>query len=164
MGPGLARWWAGDGQYAQRHHRHSWRYVHHHANRSYQHHGLLTLGNGCPPVKRPGFKIMFPCGPISPATAAELAYFISLFGGKLGLGLNGGVPGLTNAQLNALGINPPAFPPGSPPPPPNTTHDPNNVVHTGTTFGTLPFLPPPPPLPPPLPPCIDCIGVRPSHK
>jgi len=120
--------------------------------------GLLTLGNGCPPVKRPGFKIMFPCGPISPATAAELAYFISLFGGKVGVGWNGGVPGLTNAQLTTLGITIPWFPPGSPPPPPNTTTDPNNVVHTGTTQGTLPLLPPPPPpLPPSPPPCIDCI-------
>src|SRR5580700_10008442 len=40
--------------------------------------GLLTLGNGCPPVKRPGFKIMLPCGPITPVTGPELAYFISL--------------------------------------------------------------------------------------
>lgn len=35
------------------------------------------------------------------ATPAELAYFIRLFGGTLGG--NGGVAGLTNAQLNALG-------------------------------------------------------------
>jgi hypothetical protein len=51
--------------------------------------GLLTLGNGCPPVKRPGFKIILPCGPIAQATPSELAYFIRLFGGTLGG--NGGV-------------------------------------------------------------------------
>ena len=110
--------------------------------------GLLTLANGCPPVKRSGFKIMLPCGPITQVTATELAYFISLFGGRLGG--NGGVPGLTNAQLNALGITNPWYPSSPPPPPPNGT-DPNNVVHQGTTLGTLPGSPPPPPPPPPPP-------------
>ncbi len=106
--------------------------------------GLLSLGNGCPPVKRPGFKIMLPCGPISQVTGAELAYFIKLFGGTLGN--NGGVAGLTNAQLNALGTIPFWTPPTGPTLPPNNT-DPNNVVHQGTTLGTLPSLPPPPPPP-----------------
>jgi hypothetical protein len=121
--------------------------------------GLLTLTNGCPSVKRPGFKIMLPCGPISPVTGAELAYFIGLFGGGKG---NGGVPGLTNAQLNALGIVLPWFPPNPVNPPPNGT-DPNNVVHQGTTLGTLPSLPPPPP--PLPPPCAgDCFGIRTIRK
>jgi hypothetical protein len=93
--------------------------------------GLLTLANGCPPVKRSGWKIMLPCGPITQATAAELAYFISLFGGSGG---NGGVPGLTNAQLNALGIILPWFPPPPGTTPPNGT-DPNNTIIQGTQHG-----------------------------
>ena len=92
--------------------------------------GMLTLGNDCPPVKRSGYKIMLPCGPISQATAAELAYYISLFSGRFGR--NGGVPGLTNAQLNALGIILPWFPPPQGNPPPNGT-DPNNTIIQGTT-------------------------------
>jgi hypothetical protein len=95
--------------------------------------GLLTLGNGCPPVKRPGFKIILPCGPITQVTQAELAYFIGLFGGKFGG--NGGVPGLTNAQLNALGIVLPWFPPGQNNPPPNLI-DPNTTIIQGTEHGT----------------------------
>jgi FecR protein len=119
--------------------------------------GLLTLGNGCPPVKRPGWKITLPCGPITQATAAELAYFISLFGGRFGG--NGGVPGLTNAQLNALGIILPWFPPPPGTTPPNGT-DPNNTIIQGTQHGA--GTSPPPPPPPPPPPCIDCIQTRPK--
>jgi hypothetical protein len=114
--------------------------------------GFLSPGGGCPPVKRPGFKMMLPCGPITPVTAAELAYFIALFGGNLGG--NGGVPGLTNAQLNALGIVLPWFSPGqNNPPPPGT--DPNSIIIQGVEHGagTSPPPPlPPPPLPPPPPP------------
>ena len=46
--------------------------------------GLLTPGDGCSPVKRAGFKMILPCGPIMQATPAELAYFIRLFGGRRG--------------------------------------------------------------------------------
>jgi hypothetical protein len=112
--------------------------------------GLLTLGNGCPPVKRPDWKITLPCGPIAQATPSELAYFIRLFGGTLGG--NGGVAGLTNAQLNALGIGLPTWgPPGPNNPPPSGT-DPNNVIIQGTQHGAGTSPPPPPPPPPPSPP------------
>jgi hypothetical protein len=113
-------------------------------------------------VKRPGFKITLPCGPITQVTGPELAYFISLFGGSLGG--NGGNPGLTNAQLNALGIILPWFPPPGQnnPPPPGT--DPNNTIIQGVEHGagtsppppSPPPPPPPPPPPQPSPPCIDC--------
>jgi hypothetical protein len=127
--------------------------------------GLLTPQNNCPPIKKPGYKFMLPCGPIVQVTAAELLHFISLFGGTPGG--TGGMPGgpLTNAQLNALGITIPWIPGNPINPPPNGT-DPNNVVHQGTTLGTLPGLSPPPP-PPPPPPCSDCntFGVRlPRHQ
>ena len=52
--------------------------------------GLLTLGDGCPPVKRAGLKMILPCGPIMQATPAELAYFIRLFGGTRGQWRGGG--------------------------------------------------------------------------
>jgi hypothetical protein len=110
--------------------------------------GLLTLQNGCPPVKRPGFKIMLPCGPIEPVTAAELAHFLSLFTSQFGQ--NGGI-GLTNAQLNALGIILPWLPPNTGNQPPTGT-DPNNILVQGVQHGTQRGSPPPPPLPPPLPP------------
>ena len=72
--------------------------------------GLLTPQNGCSPVKRAGFKIILPCGPIMQATPAELAYFIRLFGGTLGGQRRGGGP--DQRAVNALGIVHPWFPPG----------------------------------------------------
>ena len=61
--------------------------------------GTLTPNN-CPPVKRPGYKISLSCGPIQQASAAELSQYVNLFTSRFGQ--NGGVPGLTNAQLNGL--------------------------------------------------------------
>jgi hypothetical protein len=61
--------------------------------------GTLTPNN-CPPVKRPGYKISLSCGPIQQASAAELSHYVNLFTSRFGQ--NGGVRGLTNAQLNGL--------------------------------------------------------------
>jgi FecR protein len=60
--------------------------------------GLLTMGNGCPQVKRPGFKIMLPCGPITQVTAAELQFFIRIFGGSWGGERRGAGPNQRAAQ------------------------------------------------------------------
>lgn len=70
--------------------------------------GTLTPNN-CPPVKRPGYKISLSCGPIQQASAAELSHYVNLFTSRFGQ--NGGVRGLTNAQLNGLGITPRWYPP-----------------------------------------------------
>src|SRR6476646_6455043 len=43
--------------------------------------GTLTPSN-CPPVKRPGYKISLGCGPIQPASAAELSRYVNLFTSK----------------------------------------------------------------------------------
>jgi hypothetical protein len=63
--------------------------------------GTLTPSD-CPPVKRPGYKISLWCGPIQQVTSAELSHYANLFTSRFGQ--NGGVPGLTNANLNAFGM------------------------------------------------------------
>jgi hypothetical protein len=116
--------------------------------------GTLTPKN-CPPVKRSGYKIPLWCGPIQPATGAELSHYVNLFTSKPGQ--NAGVAGLTNAKLNALGITP-GWHPQIPTTPPTGT-DPNNVLIQAVQHGTQPGqLPPPTILPPP--PTFFGPGVR----
>ena len=116
--------------------------------------GLLTPGN-CPPVKRPGYKIALSCGPIQQVTAAELSHYRDLFTSRFGQ--NGGVPGLTNAQLKALGTNSRWYPltPTTLP----TGADPNNVLVQAVQHGTQRGLMPPPIIQPPPPPPPN-PGVR----
>jgi hypothetical protein len=117
--------------------------------------GTLTPNN-CPPVKRPGYKISLSCGPIQQASAAELSHYVNLFTSRFGQ--NGGVPGLTNAQLNGLGITPHWYPPTPSTLPTGT--NPDNVLVQAVQHGTQRGQLPPPPLqPPPQPP--STLGVRP---
>ena len=113
--------------------------------------GTLTPNN-CPPVKRPGYKISLSCGPIQQASAAELSHYVNLFTSRFGQ--NGGVPGLTNAQLNGLGITPRWYP--STPITLPTGTNPDNVLVQAVQHGTQRGQLPPPPLQPP-----PNLGVRP---
>jgi FecR protein len=113
--------------------------------------GTLTPNN-CPPVKRPGYKMPLGCGPIQQASAGELSHYINLFTSKPGQ--NGGVAGLTNAKLNALGLTS-GWHPATPTTLPTGT-DPNNVLVQAVQHGTLPGQFVPPTLPPP----ISGSGVR----
>ncbi len=114
--------------------------------------GTLTPKN-CPPVKRPGYKIPLWCGPIQQASAAELSHYVNLFTSRPGQ--NGGVAGLTNAKLNALGITP-GWHPSSPTTLP-TGADPNNVLVQAVQHGTQPGLLSPPTVQPPP---SSGLGVR----
>jgi hypothetical protein len=118
--------------------------------------GTLTPSN-CQPLKRPGYKVSLSCGPIQQVTAGELSHYVNLFTSRIGQ--NGGVPGLTNAKLNAWGTTsrwnpsiPTTLPPGT---------DPNNILIQAVEHGTQRGQLPPPPLQPPPPPPSSSLGVRP---
>ncbi len=119
--------------------------------------GTLTPSN-CQPVKRPGYKVSLSCGPIQQVTAGELSHYVNLFASRSGQ--NGGVPGLTNAKLNAWSTTPrwyPSIPTTLPP-----GADPNNILIQAVEHGTQRGqLPPPPPFQPPPPPPSSGLGVRP---
>jgi hypothetical protein len=108
-------------------------------------------------VKRPGYKIALSCGPIQQVTAAELSHYAGLFTSRFGQ--NAGVAGLTNAQLNALGITPRWYPPTAIALP--TGANPNNVLVQAVQHGTQRGQSPPPPLQPPSPSLLN-LGVRPK--
>ena len=118
--------------------------------------GTLTPNN-CPPVKRPGYKISLSCGPIQQASAAELSHYVNLFTSRFGQ--NGGVAGLTNARLNALGPTARWYP--LTPTSRLTGADPNNVLVQAVQHGTQRVLLPPPMHQPPPPPPPPNLGVRP---
>ncbi len=107
----------------------------------------------CPPVKRPGYKIPLGCGPIQQVTQAELSHYVNLFTSRFGQ--NGGVPGLTNAKLNAFGM-PAGWHPLSPTNTLPAGADPNNVLVQAVQHGTQPGLLPPPVQPPPS----SGLGIR----
>ena len=119
--------------------------------------GTLTPSN-CQPVKRPGYKVSLSSGPIQQVTAGELSHYVNLFTSRSGQ--NGGVPGLTNAKLNAWSTPPrwyPSIPTTLPP-----GADPNNILIQAVEHGTQRGqLPPPPPFQPPPPPPSSGMGVRP---
>jgi len=118
--------------------------------------GTLTPSN-CPPVKRPGYKISLSCGPIEQASAAELSHYVNLFTSRFGQ--NGGVAGLTNARLNALGPTPRWYP-VTPTTVPTGADDPNNVLVQAVQHGTQRGLLSPPTLQPLPPPPPSNLGAR----
>jgi hypothetical protein len=119
--------------------------------------GTLTPNN-CAPIKRPGYKIPLQCGPIQQASAAELSRYVNLFTSKPWQ--NGGVAGLTNAKLGALGTTSHWHPQPQSNLPPGA--NPNTVlvqaVQHGTQRGIV--LPPPTIHPPPPPPPNPGIRIR----